>query len=274
MAGPQHGNGGAPGRRAGLLAAATGAVFALAAPSTPAAQWDFEEARTVHEVEAGGRMALAGPGGARLALRGDHLAAVWTEYEGDQPVATRFLHAESEEGESSFDDPVRVTSARAATEPVVAPLGGEGNFVLVWREQDQIRARLWRDSTLAPPLPVIRGEAAELTIAPVGQSALLAWGRPGSEWQRLAGARLAITDRRRLERDWLGELTGDRRPGGQRTPALAGAGEGAVLLFNQVRDRHTRLYITRSAALDEDFGEASPLNPLPAESSGAIGRGP
>ncbi|MGM0412338.1 MAG: hypothetical protein ACQERG_03425, partial [Pseudomonadota bacterium] len=32
--------------------------------------------------------------------------------------------------------------------------------------------------------------------------------------------------------------------------------------------------ITRSAALDEDFGEASPLNPLPAESSGAIGRGP
>jgi hypothetical protein len=108
----------------------------------------------------------------------------------------------------------------------------------------------------------------------VGRSALLAWGRPGSEWQRLAGARLAITDRRQLERDWLGELIGERRPGGQRTPALAGLGEGAVLLFNQVRDRHTRLYIARSAGLGQGFGEAAPLNPLPAKSSGAIGRGP
>ncbi|MFW6349134.1 MAG: hypothetical protein ACOC3U_02005 [Thiohalospira sp.] len=251
-----------------------GAVLVLAASMVEGAEWDFEEARTLHETEEGQRVILAGPGGARLALRGDHLMAVWTEREGGRTTATRFLHAALEEGKPSFDEPERVTSAARAAEPVVAPVGGEGNFILAWRESDQVRARLWRDGALAPPLPVTRGEAAELTLASVGREALLVWGRPGEEWQRLAGARLRMTERRQLERDWLGELTEQRRPGGQRTPALAGAGEGAVLLFNQIRDRHTRLYITRNAEPGEAFGEASPLNPLPSESRGAIGRGP
>jgi len=249
-------------------------VLALAAPITQGAEWTFDEARSLHEVEAGHRLVLAGPGGARLALRGDHLMAVWAEYEGERPTATRFLHARLGGDARSFGEPERVTAAGGAVEPVVAPVGGEGNFVLAWREDYQVRARLWRDGALAPPLPVSRGEAAELTLTPVGREALLVWGRPGTEWQRLAGARLTITERRQLERTWLGELSEKRRPGGQRTPALAGAGEGAILLFNQVRDRHTRLYITRTPALGEDFGTAAPLNPLPAKSSGAIGRGP
>lgn len=249
-------------------------ILALAAPLAQGAEWTFDEARSLHEVEAGQRLVLAGPGGARLALRGGHLMVVWAEHEGERPTATRFLHARLADGAPSFGEPERVTSAGGAAEPVVAPLAGRGNFVLAWRERNQVRARLWREGTLAPPLPVARGEAAELTLAPVGREALLVWGRPGTEWQRLAGARLAMTDRRQLERSWLGELIDERRPGGQRTPALAGAGAGAVLLFNQVRDRHTRLYITRNPALGEGFGPAAPLNPLPAKSSGAIGRGP
>ena len=278
MAGARRGQKGIRGGKRRSHAGVAGVILALTvsmvASMAQGAEWTFDEARSLYEVEADKRLVLAGPGGVRLALRGDHLMVAWGESRGERPVATRFLHARLGGGAPDFGEPERVTPAGDAAEPVVAPLGGQGNFVLAWREGDQVRARLWRDGTLAPPLPVARGEAAELTLEPLGREALLVWGRPGTEWQRLAGARLAMTERRQLERSWLGELTDKRRPGGQRTPALAGAGEGVVLLFNQVRDRHTRLYITRSPARGEDFARAAPLNPLPAKSTGAIGRGP
>jgi len=216
------------------------AALLLAVLAWPAqAAWEWSAPLTVNSVRGAAVFPHLESANRRgVAVSGDTVAVVWEDNRAGSPQCYLAIKAAAA---AAFQPETRLSQGECF-EPVVVALGA-GRFVAAWEEAGRVHVRALPGSKV---LQLSDTEAAQITLAAMGDRIYAAWAEQAGRFRRIVVARLA------LEGDALSVKT--RRPveakkpsDEQGWPALTAKGDGSVTVaWEDRRDHHTVPMVSHS----------------------------
>lgn len=246
-------------------------LLALLVTVVPAwADWHFSPYVAVTGApKAGVFQHLESAGRRNLAIATHTVALVWEDNHSGAPQV--YIAFKPRAGKN-FSAARRISTGKEAYEPVIAALAND-RFVLAWEQDGHVWMALADAKHTSTPRRVDSVPSSQATLASDGRArAYLAWAHRDGHFMRVMVAR---TDIKRAQVHLSGMQAADVAPpqGAQAYPALAVVPAGVVAAWEDRRQGHTRLFVTR-AADGAAFVAPKPLNTLlPGRRSAKFGRG-
>jgi hypothetical protein len=244
--------------------------FALAlSGAVAAAEIDFGPVFAVSGAPAPGvYQQLDGPARQHVAVSDDTVGVIW---EDNRDGSSQAYFASMRVSGAGFGASRRVSTGRAASEPVVAALG-RGRFLAAWEQDGSAWVRLVEAGTLGPPLQ-LAVNAAHVVLATRANVVYAAWSEQQGQYFRLRIARLTLAPDGDVTVASAGDVERGALAGDQLYPSLALFARGGVIAWEDRRRGHTAIYYS---AFDDQqkFRPPQLLNELRAQRSVNFGRGP
>ena len=210
-----------------------------------------------HHLESAGRRSIG--------VSGDRVAVIWEDDRSGIPeVYVAFKPAAAE----GFSGELRVSGGGEAYEPAVAPLGA-GRFVAAWEEGGAILLRLLGES---PGAPLRLGAGAQVSLDVVDGQVLAVWAEPTGRTSRIRMARVEVSAGGAPAVAARCAVDPQAPDAHQLYPAVAGAGDGLLVAWEDRRRGHTVIMASRG---DADCGFAPPglVNEVSPERDLPYGKG-
>lgn len=211
---------------------------------------------------------LDGPARQHVAVSGRSVGVVWEDNRDGSAQAYVAIRRIEEE---AFREAARVSTGRAASEPVIASLG-KGRFLIAWEQDGAVWVRRAEGLTLGPSVKVA-AKAAHIVLAARNGSAYAAWSEQQGQFLRLRSAPLFLGDDDSLRLGAAVTVERGTPEGDQTYPSLALLAQGGVVAWEDRRRGHTAIYY---AAFDQQLNFRPPqvLNEFRAQRRFNYGRGP
>jgi hypothetical protein len=234
-----------------------------------AAPWEFGAPLDVtgaprpgvfHHLDAGGRQ--------HLSISGDTVALTWEDNRSGSAqvyVALKPLKA------STFSPPQRLSTGTSASEPVIAPLGGE-RFLLAWEQDGAVWARTVAATGLGAPRK-FADNAMHISVGTDNTRRLVAaWSERRQAPAHIRVARLVLESAGGVRAEASRPVETETPVADQLYPGIALSAEGGLVAWEDRRHGHTML---RYSAFSDATSFTAPqiLNEQLARMSATYGKG-
>lgn len=238
--------------------------LAIAAADAPAAPWEFAPPIEVSPARAGVFHHLESSGRKNLAVSGQVVGLVWEDnHSGGTQVYVAFRNLDQDR----FTAPARVSTGKAAYEPVIAALGA-GAFVIAWEQDEAVWARVAAAGALGPAVVLAPRRAGQVSLAASAPDTVVAvWVQRSGHQGRVRMAPLAVDRAAGKLRLAAEPVEPDPVAAEQLYPTVAVVGRRVTVAWEDRRHGHTVLYYAH-APDGRHFGPAKILNEIPPRSEG------
>jgi hypothetical protein len=230
-----------------------------------AAQWQFDTPVDIAAAKPGVFHHLDASGRKAIAVADGRLAIAWEDNRSGAPACHVALKPTPAAGFREFS-----FGQGECFEPALTALD-HGRFALIWEDAAGMNAAVLTERGITAPLKLAaKGSQGTLAYQP-GRGLFAAWSGRDGRWQRIYRARLAVADRLTLA-DAARPADPTPPADDQIYPALAAAGGGIALAWEDRRLGHTVIFSSRS---DDGNAWTPPLrvSQNPSGASSGLGRG-
>lgn len=234
-----------------------------------AAPWVYAEPITIVTARDGVFHHLESAGRRNLAVGGEVAAIVW---EDNRDAAPQVYVATVRIGARNVAEALRVSIGAGAYEPAIAAVG-DGQFIIVWEQDDAVWVRALADQRLGEPQRLAGAVSAQGSVASDGRRAIAVWSERRGNASHIAMREIVwrgIDKPLELHAPrWVDTAPPDAE---QFYPAVMLNSRGTTVAWEDRRHGHTLLLVAHAPAGGK-FAAAQPLNEQPRQRSAIYGKG-